>query len=93
MSIPSIIYISSNDGTDTRINKEVRTLSKTFNVLFIGVAEESRASGFLNEYCYSTHVIEGRRNHPFTLIKQITIFLKLIIDVIEYIAFMLSMNN
>ncbi len=78
MAKKKIVYLSSNDGTDTRINKEVRTLSTTFDVFYIGVTEDGRDSGFLKEYCFSTHSIVGKRNHPMTLLKQIVSFIKII---------------
>ena len=73
-----IVYISTNDGTDTRINKEVRTLSKVYNVIFIGVVEKNSKESFVDPYCYSCHLINGRRNHPLTILKQILTYLRLV---------------
>ncbi len=72
-----LIYLSSNDGSDTRINKEVRTLSKEYNVLFLGVG--TNTNSFLNKYCHSQHLTHGTRNHPLTLIKQVSTFLRLLL--------------
>jgi hypothetical protein len=44
-----ILYISSNDGSDTRINKEVKTLSVSFDIDFIGIGLPEKA--FAKDYC------------------------------------------
>ena len=31
-----ILYISNNDGTDTRIKKELKSLAKGYSIIFIG---------------------------------------------------------
>ena len=74
-----VVYVSSNDGTDMRINKEVQTLSKVYPVVFLGVAESWEAAEFLHTQCLSTYIVHGKRNHPITIIKQIVVFLKLIL--------------
>lgn len=32
-----ILYLCINDGSDMRINKEIRTLNKRYDVVFLGV--------------------------------------------------------
>lgn len=72
-----ILYISTNDGSDMRINKEIRTLSKSFQVIFMGVGSNVDKT-FIKEFCHQTYLISGKRNHPVTIAKQILLFLKLI---------------
>lgn len=70
-SIPlmkTILYISSNDGSDMRINKEIKSLSQNFNVIFIGV--KGNANCYVKEYCSEVFLIKGRRNTIVTLVKQ-----------------------
>lgn len=52
-----------------RINKEVRTLSKEFDIIYLGVGK--RENAFLGTYCKKLVMIDGRRNQPFTLLRQI----------------------
>lgn len=77
MAKKKLLYLSTNDGTDTRINKELRTLSINYEVLFLGVGKSTNS--FLKEYCQFQYLIDGPRNHPLTLFKQILIFLRLLL--------------
>lgn len=74
-----ILYLSTNDGTDTRINKEIRTLSEKYEIVFLGVSETEAGKQFLSEYCESLKLIHGKRNHPIVIIKQIISFLEVIL--------------
>lgn len=65
----AILYLTSNDGSDMRITKEVKTLSESSEIIFVGIASD--AESFVTPYCKEVHFIKGKRNHPFTLLKQI----------------------
>lgn len=71
-----IIFISSNDGSDMRINKELKTLSKQFEVTFIGVGE-SNTQSYARDYCKYFYLISGKRNKPITILKQLWLVIKL----------------
>ena len=71
-----LLYVSTNDGSDTRINKEVGTLAKHFEVVFLGVGETTNA--FVSELCKEIHLIRGKRNRPWTLFRQVWTFLLLL---------------
>ena len=71
----TVLYVSSNDGSDTRIYKEVRTLSREFDVIFLGVGNSEHA--FIRPLCKEFHVIRGRRNWPLTVLRQVARFLHL----------------
>jgi hypothetical protein len=73
-----IIYISSNDGTDTRITKEIRTLSMHHQVIFVGV-KSNNTTHFLDEHCDFSYLVSGKRNRPFTILKQIALVVWLLI--------------
>ncbi len=75
----AILYISTNNGSDTRINKELKSLSKEFNIIFIGVGKYD-SQNFAKEYCAKFILIQGKRNKPLTIIKHITVFLKIILS-------------
>ncbi len=74
----NILYVSTNDGSDTRINKEIKSLAKSYNIIYLGVGKHSTIN-FAKSYCSEFHLINGIRNHPVTIIKQIVLFLKLLI--------------
>lgn len=73
-----ILYLSTNDGTDTRINKEVRVFAQDYSVLFLGVSQEDNAP-FALSHCTQVILIKGKRNHPWTFIRQIWVFLHLML--------------
>jgi hypothetical protein len=65
---PTLLYISINDGTDTRIFKEVKSLSIDFDITFIGVFTPSSTPSMLPEGC-RTIFIQGLRRSPLTIAK------------------------
>lgn len=73
-----ILYISTNDGSDTRINKEVQTLAKSYEIIFLGVGDESNF--FLKEYCNSYYLAKGKRNHPITVLKQFSFAARVVLQ-------------
>jgi len=72
-----LLFVSSNDGSDMRINKEVKTLGKHFDLIFLGVGEKSKC--YVAPFCKEVILIKGKRNSIPVLIKQILIFIKLLI--------------
>lgn len=64
---PRVLYLSVNDGSDTRINKEIRTLARQADVHFLGVAQESTERAFVREHCASCTLVHGRRKSVLTL--------------------------
>ena len=65
---PTLLYISVNDGTDTRIFKEIRSLSKDFDITFMGVITPTSTPSMLPEGC-RTIFIHGLRRSPLTIAK------------------------
>ncbi|MBA2563361.1 MAG: hypothetical protein H0V14_10725 [Chitinophagaceae bacterium] len=72
-----ILFISTNDGSDMRINKEVRSLAKHADIIFLGVGD--KANCYVSPYCKQVFLIRGKRNSAFVLIKQVLVFLKLLV--------------
>ncbi len=72
-----ILFITTNDGSDMRINKEIRSLSKYADVMFLGVGE--KANCYIAPYCKQVVLVQGKRNSAIVLIKQVLIFLKLLV--------------
>jgi hypothetical protein len=65
---PTLLYISVNDGTDTRIFKEIKSLSSDFDITFIGVITHSSTPSMLPVGCH-TIFIHGLRRSPLTIAK------------------------
>jgi len=66
---PSLVYISANDGSDTRINKEVATLAPVWNVHFVGVDQDggpNLVAGYAKQCCRIT----GKRRSPLTWLRM-----------------------
>jgi len=65
---PALLYISVNDGTDTRIFKEIKSLSKDFDITFIGVITPTSTPSMLPSSCHAIF-IKGLRRSPLTIAK------------------------
>ncbi|MDJ1484959.1 hypothetical protein QNI16_30950 [Cytophagaceae bacterium YF14B1] len=75
MTNPRLLYISINDGSDTRINKEVKTLSSQFDITYIGIGKSTEQS-FVKEYCRQFLVVKGHHKSPFVFLKYYLLFLR-----------------
>ena len=71
-----LLFISSNDGSDMRINKEVKTLGKNYEVIFFGVGDHSKC--YVAPFCKEVILVKGKRNSFPVLSKQVLIFIKLL---------------
>ncbi|WKK67364.1 hypothetical protein [Lutimonas zeaxanthinifaciens] len=71
-----ILYISTNDGSDMRINKEIKTLSKKADIYFLGVGTYGDKN-YAKSFCKEFILVEEKRNSLKAIIKQIKIFLKI----------------
>lgn len=72
-----LLYICSNDGSDMRINKEVETLSKQYEVYFLGVGESSEKC-FVRPWCTYFELVPGPRNSFRNVLGHIAAFLRLV---------------
>ena len=63
-----LLYISLNDGSDMRINKEVKTLSAHFEVDFVGVAQDN-SKAFVRPFVTEMTLVAGERRQLKTLLK------------------------
>lgn len=71
MSRPRLLYLSVNDGTDTRIGKEIATLSHHFDITFIGVRQEDNGPNKLPVAVHQV-VVSGRRRGIATLFQVVS---------------------
>ncbi len=65
-----ILYISTNDGSDMRINKEVKTLSKFADVYFLGIGDYGEKN-YAKTNCKVFYLIEEKRNSAKAILKHI----------------------
>jgi len=75
----NILFIAPNDGSDTRINKEVISLSKNAYVYYIGIGEYKNIS-FVQKHCTGFFLIPGKNNSALTIIKQILKAIRILIS-------------
>ncbi|MCP4408678.1 MAG: glycosyltransferase family 4 protein [Gammaproteobacteria bacterium] len=68
MAKNKLLYICNNDGSDMRIAKEVCTLSKRFEIHFLGIGEISESS-YAKQYTYSFYLVRGNIRNVYTIIK------------------------
>lgn len=67
MTSKRLLYVTTNDGSDTRINKEINTLSKEFDIDFIGIGLDGKT--FAKSYCKNFYLINGSRKSLWSWIK------------------------
>lgn len=65
---PALLFISVNDGTDTRIFKEIQSLGTRFDITFIGIQTPTSTADMLPESCKKIF-IKGLRRSPITIAK------------------------
>lgn len=67
----AILFLSVNDGSDTRINKEVDSLSRLAAVHFVGVQQEADERAFVKDRAASVQFVRGRRKSPVTALRLV----------------------
>ena len=77
MDSPTLLYVCANDGSDMRINKEIKSLHKRFNIIFIGFGETTNC--YVAPYCNKIILVKGKRNSLPVLLRQIFYFLKVLV--------------
>lgn len=70
MMKPYLLYICINDGSDMRITKEIRTISKKYSIIFLGIGQKSKISFSLPQ-CKEVYLLDGSHKSPITLLKLI----------------------
>jgi hypothetical protein len=65
---PTLLFISVNDGSDTRIFKEIKSLSQDFEITFIGIRTPTSTADMLPDSCRK-FFIKGLRRSPLTIAK------------------------
>ncbi len=68
MTKPKLLYVSINDGSDTRISKEVRSLSQQFDIHYFGIGKNTNQS-FIKDDCRQFTVTKGHHKQPLVFLK------------------------
>lgn len=76
MSLPCLLYVCINDGSDTRINKEIKTLAAHFEITYLGIGHDDSQS-FVKPLCNHFCLVKGHHKSIPTLAKYILTFIKL----------------
>ncbi|TAE41286.1 MAG: hypothetical protein EAZ70_03930 [Runella slithyformis] len=75
MSLPKLFYVCINNGSDTRINKEIKTLSRYFEVYYLGIGSDE-STAFVKPFCKEFWLIKGHHKQISTLMKYFLSFIK-----------------
>ncbi len=75
MNKKRLLYVSNNNGTDTRIRKELKTLSEVFDIQFLGMSydEETSLTPIEN---VNYKFVKGRSNNPLSYLKLLLLIFK-----------------
>ena len=71
-----ILYVTVNDGSDTRINKEINSLYKHADIYYIGIGKDKSGS-FIQDQCKSFKIVKGSHRNIWTIIRYYVLFLKI----------------
>jgi hypothetical protein len=75
----SILYITNNDGTDTRIKKELTSLAKEHSIIFIGNGSKKVENTEVFELCQKVYLLKEKRNSVQSFFKSFFLVLSLLI--------------
>jgi len=70
---PKLLYCALNNGSDTRITKEVRTYSKDYDVYFLGIGRDD--CDFIDTSVVRKIMINGNYRNPISLFRYCLFFL------------------
>lgn len=76
MPSKKLFYICINDGSDTRINKEIKTLAQHFEIYYLGIGQSEERS-FIKPLCKEFGMVKGHHKSVSTLIQYFFKFIKL----------------
>jgi hypothetical protein len=75
----NILFISSNDGSDMRINKEIKSLHAAgASVYFVGV-ESKPENCFARPFCHEVCLVRGPRNTALSFIRLLMTVLRILL--------------
>jgi hypothetical protein len=74
MTKPKLLYVSINDGSDTRINKEIKTLGQHFDIYYLGIGRNTDQF-FTKHYCKEILMTRGHHREKLTFLKFCGLFI------------------
>ena len=74
----TLLYLCANDGSDTRVAKEVMTLSKHHKVIYVGIGSDNSKTNYVLEFCDKSYLIEGTHRSLFTIIRLQYLLIKVV---------------
>lgn len=99
MPTKSILYIVANGGTDTRVVKELKTLSQEYDMIFIG-CNRTNGENFIRDYVTESFILSTSHRNPITYVifNILVVYLRLfrrihsvhVVDEQTYIPLMLA---
>jgi hypothetical protein len=76
MPLPKLFYVCINNGSDTRINKEIKTLASHFEIYYLGIGQDE-SQAFIKSFCQEFRLVRGHHKSIFTLLKYSLSFIRL----------------
>ena len=73
----NILYLAPNNGSDMRIHKEIKTLSKEFKVFYLGVGLENDAS-HTKFFTEKSIIINGTHKSFVSIVRYIFVLIKIL---------------
>ncbi|WP_156799439.1 hypothetical protein [Oceanicola granulosus] len=77
----NLLYVSTNDGSDARISKELRTLSEHYDVHFYGFMRAGKNAGAALAGCKSYHLAAGS---PRAVVPLVRYVLTVAVELVRY---------
>jgi hypothetical protein len=65
----NLLYVALNDGSDTRIVKEIRSYNKKYDIIFLGIGQKKNS--FISDFVSTEMIIRGEYKSPLVLLKFI----------------------
>lgn len=65
----NLLYVAFNDGSDTRIVKEIKSYNKKYSIIFLGIGQKK--DSFVSNFVSKEIIIRGEYKSPFVLFKFI----------------------
>ena len=76
MPLPKLFYVCVNNGSDTRVNKEIKTLSAHFEIYYLGIGR-SDENAFVKPLCTQFELVDGQPKQISTMLRYVLRFIKL----------------
>lgn len=76
LSRKKVLYLSMNNGSDARIGKEINTLSRDFDIDYLGIGKSDYQLGIMGAI-HNYHCIRGHHRSAITLLRYLGVLMRL----------------